>query len=86
MSFDLVPLVDDQTFLFPPQTMTALGTVLGGDVGPDEIAAAVDQYFEDNPPTGDEPLLAAHIVSATPHPAYDVDMQDLTTLFENGMA
>lgn len=29
--------------------------------------------------------LAAHVASSTPHPAYDLDMQDLSTLFENGL-
>lgn len=29
--------------------------------------------------------LEAHLTSPTPHPAYDVDMQNLTTLFENGL-
>lgn len=29
--------------------------------------------------------LTAHVASPTPHPAYDVDLQDLTTLLENGM-
>lgn len=30
--------------------------------------------------------LSAHIASPTPHPAYDVDLQSLTILLENGLA
>lgn len=29
--------------------------------------------------------LAAHINSSTPHPAYDVDLPDLSIYFENGL-
>lgn len=29
--------------------------------------------------------LQAHINSATPHPAYDIDMPDLAILLENGL-
>lgn len=38
-------------------------------------------------PTADQAVqgLAAHLASPTPHAAYDVDMQDLKTLLENGM-
>lgn len=32
-----------------------------------------------------EMLLEMHINSATPHPAYDVDMPTLNLLFENGL-
>lgn len=49
------------------------------------IAEAVQTYLTANPPAAGEPLLQTHIDSPTPHPAYDVDLQDLSTLFENGI-
>lgn len=33
----------------------------------------------------DTEALQAHINAPTPHPAYDVDMQSLTVIFENGL-
>lgn len=64
-----------------------MGKVQVGEIGvsPDEIATAVESYLTDNPPTASEPLLAAHIISPTPHPAYDDDM-NLDIYFENGLA
>lgn len=35
---------------------------------------------------GDGAALAAHISAPEPHTAYDLDMPDLTLLFENGIA
>jgi hypothetical protein len=63
------------------------GKVQVGNLGasPDDIDAAVEAYLTANPPAAGEPLLADHIVSPTPHVAYDDDM-GLITYFENGLA
>jgi hypothetical protein len=83
MSGHLIPTVDADTKLFPQATMDALATALPG-ASDDQIAAAVDEYLTENPPSAGEPLLAEHIVAPEPHPAYD-DIPSLTVLFENGL-
>ena len=68
-----------------PATVAVPQTVLGGfsSVSPEEIAEAVEEYFNQNPTTG-EPALAAHLIDPTPHPVYD-EMPSLTLIFENGL-
>lgn len=53
----------------------------------EEIEAGVEKYFEDNPGTGEEPLLLEHIADPTPHPVYDnLAAGRFVTYLENGMA
>lgn len=53
----------------------------------EEIGKAVEQYLEENPGTGEEPLLLAHLADPTPHPVYD-DLPDgiFVASLQNGMA
>lgn len=52
-----------------------------------EIGAAVEKYLEENPGSGEEPLLLAHLADTTPHPVYD-DIPDgiFVASLQNGMA
>jgi len=50
---------------------------------PEQIAVAVEVYFQAHPADG--VALLAHIADETPHPAYD-DLPSFTLLFENGLA
>lgn len=54
---------------------------------PAEIGEAVEKYLEENPGSGEEPLLIAHLADTTPHPVYD-DLPDgiFVAYFQNGMA
>lgn len=60
---------------------------LTGTVGlnPEVISESVASYLTANPISADEPELAVHIASSTPHPAYDNDM-NLDIYLENGLA
>lgn len=60
---------------------TSTGTV---GLNPQTITDSVATYLTDHPVTEVEPQLAAHIVSTSPHPAYDDDM-NLDVYLENGM-
>ena len=54
---------------------------------PAEIGAAVEKYLEENPGSGEEPLLVAHLADPTPHPVYDnLAAGRFVTYLENGMA
>lgn len=54
---------------------------------PEEIAAGIKQYFEENGGSSDEPLLAAHILDPTPHPVYDnLPSGVFVASLQNGMA
>lgn len=58
----------------------AAGRLVWGQTGgadPAAIERAVTDYLIAHPPSG----LQEHIDNPTPHPAYDVDMQDLATLY-----
>ena len=79
----LIPLVDEETKLFPQATMDALAAALPGAT-PEQVEMAVTDYLLQNPPQVDGSLLEAHITSLTPHPAYD-EIPSLTLLFENGL-
>lgn len=53
----------------------------------EEIKAGIEQYFEENGGSADEPLLAAHIADPTPHPVYDDQPAGrFITMLQNGMA
>jgi len=53
----------------------------------EEIAAGVEEYFEEHGGSGEEPLLAAHIADPTPHPVYDnLAAGRFVTMLQNGMA
>lgn len=56
MSYELIPLVDSATKLFPQPTMDALAAALPGAT-PDEIATAVDAYLTENPVSVGEELV-----------------------------
>lgn len=52
-----------------------------------ELGEAVEKYMEENPGTGGEPLLAAHLADTTPHPVYDeLANGRFVTMLQNGMA
>ena len=52
-----------------------------------EIGEAVEQYLEENPGSGEEPLLIAHLADTTPHPVYDnLAAGRFVTMLQNGMA
>ena len=56
-------------------------------VSPEIIGVAVESFLQVNPVVADEPLLAAHLVDTTPHPAYDELVRNrFTTYLRNGMA
>lgn len=60
---------------------------LKGEVTQEQIAEGVEQYFEDNPGTGEEPLLLEHLQDQTPHPPYDnLAAGRFVTQLQNGMA
>lgn len=53
----------------------------------EEIGKAVDQYLEEHPGTGEEPLLLAHLADPTPHPVYDnLAAGRFVAMLQNGMA
>jgi hypothetical protein len=53
----------------------------------EEIETGVEKYFEENPGTGEEPQLAAHLADPTPHPVYDnLAAGRFVTMLQNGMA
>jgi hypothetical protein len=84
MSYTLIPLVDDGTFLFPQKTMDALAKALPG-ASQEQLEAALAEYLATHPPAAQDPRLDEHLASETPHDAYDVDMPSLTLIFENGL-
>lgn len=54
------------------------------------VGDSVDQWFQDHPTSVVSPdtlaeAIEAHENDPTPHKAYDIDMPDLTVLFENGL-
>lgn len=54
------------------------------------VGESVDQWFQDHPenvvsPASLSEAIEAHENDPTPHKAYDIDMPDLTLLFENGL-
>jgi len=51
-------------------------------VDPEQVNLVITEYLEQNPVS--EPLLEAHVVDDSPHPAYD-DLPSLRLLFENGI-
>lgn len=56
------------------------------DVPESQIENLVENYFVENPISTNEPLLAAHISSPTPHPAYDNLAEGrFITYLRNGM-
>lgn len=60
------------------------GTIIFGGQGLDD---AVADYIASHPDSVVSPaVLQAHITSPTPHPAYDVDIQDLATLYRSRLA
>lgn len=53
----------------------------------EEIGEAVEEYLEENPGSGEEPLLIAHLADPTPHPVYDdLAAGRFVTMLQNGMA
>lgn len=64
-----------------------LVTNLKNPVSPEQIQESVETYLTEHPVSADEPLLAAHIDSETPHPVYDnLAAGRFVTYLRNGMA